>query len=314
MFTREQDIEEFLDEYRRSRVIIETTVRATLNKVLKFEDKFQNPFYEFSEEEVLKVFTSFHTISIISLQNSNLLLKHISRWIINKKKLNIKSTYEDITKDQLQTCVDVKKKNSLILTREDLVDIQGELLNYTDKAILELLFLGAGAYCLKELTFFDMSQVNRNDGVIYFKTGKIIPIDDDTYELIRRACNEDELAAFGQTIKYYKVKNLGIYKQRGNALTANDNSKNEDDLARRFRWVQRRLYLISEQLGVHLTSGNVQMSGLLHLIKEGMSRNKMDFRSYVKTDEGMDLAKRYDFYSELAPYILIEKFGQYFEK
>ena len=77
MFTREQDIEEFLDEYRRSRVIIETTVRATLNKVLKFEDKFQKPFYEFSEEEVLKVFTSFHTISIISLQNSNLLLKHI---------------------------------------------------------------------------------------------------------------------------------------------------------------------------------------------------------------------------------------------
>lgn len=61
MFTREQDIEEFLDAYRRSRVIIETTVRATLNKVLKFEDKFQKPFYEFSEEEALKVFTSFHT-------------------------------------------------------------------------------------------------------------------------------------------------------------------------------------------------------------------------------------------------------------
>ena len=308
MFTREQDIEEFLDEYRRSRVIIETTVRATLNKVLKFEDKFQKPFYEFSEEEVLKVFTSFHTISIISLQNSNLLLKHISRWIIDKKKLNIKSTYEDITKDQLQTCVDVKKKNSLILTREDLVDIQGELLNYTDKAILELLFLGAGAYWLKELTFFDMSQANRNDGVIYFKTGKIIPIDDDTYELIRRACDEDELAAFGQTIKYYKVS------ADMNECWALNNLKNEDDLARRFRWVQRRLYLISEQLGVHLTSGNVQMSGLLYLIKEGMSRNKMDFRSYVKTDEGMDLAKRYDFYSELAPYILIEKFGQYFEE
>ena len=30
MFTREQEIEEFLDEYRRSRVIIESTVRATL--------------------------------------------------------------------------------------------------------------------------------------------------------------------------------------------------------------------------------------------------------------------------------------------
>lgn len=156
MFIREQDIEEFLDEYRRSRVIIETTVRATLNKVIEFENKFQKPFYKFSEEDALKVFTAFHAISIVSLQNSNLLLKHASRWMIDKKKLNIKSAYEDITKDQLQTCVDVKKKNSLILTRDDLDEIQGELLNYTDKVILELLFLGAGAHWLKELTFFDM--------------------------------------------------------------------------------------------------------------------------------------------------------------
>ena len=88
MFTREQEIEEFLDEYRRSRVIIETTVRATLNKFIEFEDKFRKPFYEFSEEEALKVFKSSHTISIVALQNSNLLLKHISRWIIDKKKLN----------------------------------------------------------------------------------------------------------------------------------------------------------------------------------------------------------------------------------
>ena len=68
MFTREQDIEEFLDEYRRSRVIIETTVRATLNKVIEFENKLQKPFYEFSEEDALKVFTAFHAISIVSLK------------------------------------------------------------------------------------------------------------------------------------------------------------------------------------------------------------------------------------------------------
>ena len=78
MFTREQEIEEFLDEYRRSRVIIETTVRATLNKFIEFEDKFRKPFYEFSEEEALKVFTSFHAISIVSLQNTNLLTVHHS--------------------------------------------------------------------------------------------------------------------------------------------------------------------------------------------------------------------------------------------
>ena len=314
MFTREQKIEEFLDEYRRSRVIIETTVRAALNKFIEFEDKFRKSFYEFSEEEALKVFTSFHAISIISLQNTNLLLKHASRWMIDKKKLNIKSIYEDITKEQLQTCVDIKKKNSLIFTKEDLEEIQGQLLNYTDKGILTMLFLGAGGKWLKELTFFDMNQMSRSDGVAYFKTGKVIPIDDEVYKLIRRACIEEELATFGEVVRFSRVKSFGIYKQRANALTANDNPNNEDDLARRFRWVQRRLFLISEQLGVHLTSGNVQMSGLLHFIREGMSRNKMDFRSYVKTEEGIELAKRYDFYSNFAPQIIIEKFEQYFKE
>ena len=279
MFTREQDIEEFLDEYRRSRVIIETTVRATLNKFIGFEDKFRKSFYEFSEEEALKVFESFHAISIVSLQNTNLLLKHASRWMIDKKKLNIKSIYEDITKEQLQTCVDIKKKNSLIFTKEDLEEIQGQLLNYTDKSILTMLFLGAGGKWLKELTFFDINQMSRSDGVAYFKTGKVIPIDEEVYELIRRACIEEELATFGEVVRFSRVKSFGI----------------------------------SEQLGVHLTSGNVQMSGLLHFIKEGMSRNKMDFRSYVKTEEGMELAKRYDFYSNFAPQIIIEKFEQYFE-
>ena len=57
MFTREQDIEEFLYEYRRSRVIIETTVRATLNRVLEFEQKFiTNELHIIDDERVGVVF------------------------------------------------------------------------------------------------------------------------------------------------------------------------------------------------------------------------------------------------------------------
>ena len=82
-----RQIEEFLDEYRRSRVIIESTVRATLNRTLEFEDKLQKPFYDFSEDEILNIFKSFHTISIVSVQNANLLLKHASIWMIDKHQL-----------------------------------------------------------------------------------------------------------------------------------------------------------------------------------------------------------------------------------
>ena len=40
MYTTEREVEKFLEEYRRSRVIIETTIRAILNRALEFEKKF----------------------------------------------------------------------------------------------------------------------------------------------------------------------------------------------------------------------------------------------------------------------------------
>lgn len=40
MLTETRQIEEFLNDYKRSRVIIESSVRATLNRALEFEHKF----------------------------------------------------------------------------------------------------------------------------------------------------------------------------------------------------------------------------------------------------------------------------------
>ena len=57
MFTREQEIEEFLDEYSRSRVVIISTVRATLNRALEFEQKFiTNELHIIDDERVGVVF------------------------------------------------------------------------------------------------------------------------------------------------------------------------------------------------------------------------------------------------------------------
>jgi hypothetical protein len=47
VYTSEVEIEDFLQEYQRSRVIIMTTTRATLNRAVEFEHKFNKPFYDF---------------------------------------------------------------------------------------------------------------------------------------------------------------------------------------------------------------------------------------------------------------------------
>lgn len=312
MFTKELEVEKFLDEYKRSRVIIETTIRAILNRALEFEHKFQKPFYEFTIEEIMEMYKSTHAISDRSLQNMNLTLKHASRWMIDTQGLSTKSQYEDMTKELMKECVDVKRKKNMILTKDDLVEIQGELLNWTDKGILQMLFLGAGSNWLKELTFFDMSQVSRKDGVIYFRTGKTIPITEEDYELIKNACEEEELISFGTTSRISKVQSHGFFKQRFNALSDSDNPNDEQDAERRFRFIQRRLLLISKDLGIQLNSGSLQTSGLLYHLQQGIGESSLTFREYVKTSEAKELARRYDILTELYAQILIEKFERYF--
>lgn len=312
MLTTEREVENFLNEYARSRVIVIASVRATINRALEFERRFQKPFYEFTVDEILEMYRSTHAISDRSLQNTNLTLKHATRWMADKKKIDVKNVYEDITKELMQGCVDSNKRKSMILTKDDLEDIQRELLNWTDKGILQMLFLGAGSNWLKELTFFDMSQVSRKDGAIYFRTGKTIPITKDDYELIKNACAEEELISFGETSRVSKVQSHGFFKQRFNALSDNGDSTNEQDLERRFRFVQRRLLLISKDLGLQLNSGGLQTSGLLHFLKQGVEESGLSFREYVRSNEAKGLARRYDIMTELYGQILIEKFERYF--
>lgn len=312
MLTTEREIEDFLSEYTRSRVIIEATVRASLNRALEFERKFQKPFYEFTIDEILEMYKSTHAISDRSLQNTNLTLKHAARWVVDKKGLAVKSPYEDMTKELILTCVDTKRKKNLVLTKDNLTEIQSELLNWTDKGILQMLFLGAGSNWLKELTFFDMSQVSRKDGLIYFRTGKTIPITEEDYELIRKACAEEELISFGETSRVSRVQSHGFFKQRFNALSDSDNPNDERDLERRFRFIQRRLLLISKDLGIQLNSGSLQTSGLLHHLKQGVGESDLTFREYVKTEEAKTLARRYDIVTGFYAQILIDKFEEYF--
>ena len=305
----ESRIEEFITEYKRSRVITETSVRAVLKRAAGWEKSYGKAFYEFNKEEALEMFKSAHAISVVSLQNANLTLKHAARYFL---KMAGGSVYEEIGKYDLDMCVDKSKRDGLILSREDLTNIQNDLLNATDKGILEMLFLGAGGNWLKELTFFDIDQISRKDGIIYFHTGKAIPITEDQYEIIKSACEETELISFGDTMRVSRVQSEGLYKIRCNALSTNSDPGNEQDAERRFRYIQRRLYLISQDLGVKLTSGCIQSSGLLWNLKNEVEKSGITFREYVKTEDARVLAKRYDILSEFYSQILVDKFDKFF--
>lgn len=226
MYTTEVQIEDFINEYRRSRIIAETTVRAVLKRALEYEDVYKKHFYGFTESEILSMFTDAHVISDMSLQNWNNILKHASRWITfrNVGESN-NNAYEIITKDKVKQCIDIDKKDKLILSREDLTIIQEDLFNWTDMAILELLFRGVGGKWLKELCYLDKGQVSQKEMMIYFKNGKVVPIDNRCYRMLQAAFNEEELMSYSEEPKISVVKSVGIYKIRSNTLYTNENIK-----------------------------------------------------------------------------------------
>lgn len=314
MYTNEQEIEDFLVEYKRSKVIIETTAKAALNRATEFEHKFNKPFYQFTAEEALKMYESAHAVSVVSLQNTNLLLKNASRWFCYKRGDVPDSVYERVTKDMLETVIDTEKQKSMILSREDVDDIKANLLNYTDKAIVEALFLGFGSLWLRELSFFEISQVDTSDYTVYFKTGKTIPIDKEVYGLFKSACEEDELLSFGSTARVAKVVSYGIYKLRANALSSNSDWNDEGDMERRYRFILRRLTLMSKDLGVKLSPTGLQSSGLLWHLQQGMKETGMTFREFVKTEAAVELARRYDILTAFQSQVLVQKYEQYFKE
>ena len=314
MYTSEKEIEDFLVEYKRSKVIIETTARAALNRAIEFEYKFNKPFHLFTVEEALAMYESAHAVSVVSLQNTNLLLKNASRWFRHHNGGTIDSAYEKITKDMLETVIDTEKQHSMILSRDDVEEIKGNLLNYTDKAIVEALFLGFGSLWLRELSFFTMSQVDTSDYTVYFKTGKRIPINRETYELFEAACEEDELISFGSTARVAKVDSYGIYKLRANALTTNPDWDNEGDMERRYRFILRRLALISKDLGVKVSPTGLQSSGLLWHLQQGIKETGMTFREFVKSEAAVELARRYDILTAFQSQVLVQKYEQYFKE
>ena len=98
MYTSGADIEEFLREYRRSRVIIETSVKAVLNRALEYEQIFKKVFCQFTKEEIIKMYGEAHTRSVRSLSNWNLILKHASLWFLDKQHKPLDNQYNHITK------------------------------------------------------------------------------------------------------------------------------------------------------------------------------------------------------------------------
>ena len=312
MYTTEFQKEQFLKEYFRSRVVSETMCNAIMNRAITNERKFKKPFYDYSKDEIMQMYTEAKVKSGRTLQNWNLTLKHAARWFLNQQNKPLDNQYEHITREDVNACIDSELIKQLLISRDDLNTMQDDLMNATDRAILEMLFLGFGEESLKELTFFTLSDLGSRDKTVYCQYGKVILLDERSYDIIKQGCEEDSLISFGTEMRLVKVSIGGIYKARGNTVNENDDPNNEDDVRRRFRWVHRRVNLVSDYLGVPMTPKSLNASGFWHFSHLDMKEKGIeDFREYIHTENGKRLCWRFGFRGENYTTTVLDKFRRY---
>ena len=263
-------------------MVAETSIYAIFKKTEDFEEKLNKDVSKFTRDEILDMLAKFKAKSINSLLNYTIVLKHYSRFVFGAVGTN---AYESIGKADVADMVD--KNANILLTREELDDIEVQLLNWVDKAIIELLWNGVAGKNMEDIYSVSEDCVQGN---ILRVNEKEFPMTDRLRELLPKAFAETELMSYGNTMRVIEVNGKGkIYKERPNA-------RGIDTPDIRFRWVYRKIQIFRDYLDMPgLTMKNIAASGLWHYLQLCIEKTKLDLRTFLRTKEGKELAMRYGF-------------------
>ena len=283
--------EGFIKDYMRSRVVAQTSLYSLFRKVEPYEETLGKDCSCFTEEEILNIYAEFRARSYHVLLNYNVILKAYCAWMKHYHGLDNDIAYENITTDMVRPLVSEDAKR--VLSREEVIEMEDQLYNWTDKAIVEALFEGLSGNSMKDLTCVELHMIDQKSKQLHLPDGRLFDLTDRLCELLVAACKETEYVCYGETMRVKKMIGANkLYKERDNAHTADS-----DD--RFFRWVYRRIMNYKKHLGINnLTMKNLQTAGMTFYLKQGMEENGLGLKEFLLTDAGAKLMDKYNYFSE----------------
>ena len=283
--------EGFIKDYLRSRVVARTSLYSLFRKVEQFENEKCKDCSQFNKDEVLSMYTDFKAKSIYVLLNYNTILKAYCAWKRYYHKETVTESYENITIELIKPCVPADSNK--FLSREEMTEIEDQLYNWTDKAILECLWEGISGPSMNDLVVINRNMVNTEEKLIYFSDGRVVHLTERLNEFLTRAFDETEYMCYGTTLRVKKLVGIGrLYKERDNAHAADSDDRN-------FRWVYRKVQTFRDHVGIPgLTMKNIHISGMYHYLCKGMQETGLDLKSFLRSEDGYKLAQKYGFSPE----------------
>ena len=296
--------EGFIESYLKSRVVAKTSLYGLFRKLEHFETDLNKDCSQFAKDEVLQMFTAFASRSIYALLNNVVILKAYCRYMQYYHKIKTTNVYEEITIDDLRPCVN--EKASRLLSRDEVIEIEDNLLNFTDAAIVECLFSGIAGESMRDITELDCTMLDKKNKCLIFPDGRVFDITDRLIDLLDKAFDEENYLCYGETLRVKKLIGKGrLFKDRDNAHAADS-----DD--RRFRAVYRKIQVAREHVGIkELTMKTLAASGFLYWLQQGMEQTGLELKQFLKTELGECLMDRYGYNSEFRIDNVVHRYRQY---
>lgn len=296
--------EGFIKDYMRSRVVAQTSLYSLFRKVEPYEQKLNKDCSEFTEEEILQMYKEFEARSHYVLLNYNVILKAYCAWEKHYHGLENDIAYENITTEMTRELIPDDAKR--VLSREEVTEIEDQLYNWTDKAIIEALFEGLSGNAMCDLTGVELYMIDQEHKQLVLPDGRVFDLTDRLCDLLVKACLEDQYVCYGKTLRVKKLlgKNK-IYKERDNAHAADSEDKF-------FRWVYRRVMSCRNFVGIDgLTMKNLQTAGMTHYLRLGMETTGLGLKEFLLTEDGQKLMDKYNYFSEHRVDNLIARYKQF---
>ena len=296
--------EGFIKDYMRSRVVAQTSLYSLFRKVEPYEQKLNKDCSEFSKEDILKMYKEFEARSHNVLLNYNVILKAYCAWKRHYHGLSNDVAYEIITTEMARDLIPDDAKR--VLSREEVIEIEDQLYNWTDKAIVEALFEGLSGNSMRDLTGVELNMIDKEAKQLALPDGRVFDLTNRLCDLLIRACAEDEYMCYGDTLRVKKLIGKDkIYKERDNAHAADSDDKV-------FRWVYRKLMSFRKFVGIDgLTMKNLQTAGMTHYLKLGMENSGLGLKEFLLTENGQKLMDKYNYFSEYRVDNVIARYKQF---
>ena len=300
------DKEYFIEDYMKLRVIAETSLRSLFKKTEQYEKQNNKDCSQFTQEEALAMYKGFKAKSSDVLLNYNTILKAYSQWQQSNRYEDGSNIYAKISQNMLEPLI--PEEATKLLTREDVLDIENQLLNWTDKAIVECLWEGLAGDSMLDLVSVNSKNVDVIHKVATLPDGRSFPLTDRLFELLILAFEETEYHCYGESMRTKTLSCRGyLYKERDNAHALNSDDKY-------FRWVYRKIQIFRDYVGIKkFTMKNIATSGMYHYLKQEIAATGLDFKSYLKTDAGGAMMDKYGYCGDNRVDNTLHKFRQHFK-